>query len=114
MGDPGSIRFFHANPAQSEVLQRTTLDAAGLQGGETVFDLYCGTGTIALFMSDHCRRVAGFEMEPSSIADAGKNAEFNGVVNCRFVHMDLKHLAHFADEAPAFVITDPPRACMHP
>jgi len=106
--------FFQTNTAQAEVLYRTTLDAAGLQGGETVFDLYCGTGTIALFMSDHCRRVIGFEMEPSSIADAGKNAEFNGVGNCSFVHMDLKHLDHVADEAPDVVITDPPRAGMHP
>ena len=106
--------FFQTNTAQAEVLYRTTLEAAGLQGGETVFDLYCGTGTISLFVSDHCRRVIGFEMEPSSIADAGKNAEFNGVGNCRFVHMDLKHLDHVADEAPDVVITDPPRAGMHP
>lgn len=107
--------FFQTNTEQAERLYEATLDAAGLTGEETVYDLFCGTGTISLFAASRCRHVTGFEVESSSIADARKNAAENGVSNADFVHLDMKNFRSWSAAAPPHVvITDPPRAGMHP
>jgi 23S rRNA (uracil1939-C5)-methyltransferase len=110
--------FFQTNSLQAERLYETALRMAALAPGDAAFDLYCGTGTIALYVASACARVVGFELEESAVADATKNAERNGVGNCRFVQTDLKHLGQAMREMgeaarPDVVITDPPRAGMH-
>ena len=110
--------FFQTNTPQAERLYQTALDFAGLMPGDVAHDLFCGTGTIALYLARACRRVYGFELEESAVRDARANAELNGVTNCEFRHVDMKHLgATLADLGPEakadVVVTDPPRAGMH-
>ncbi|MBO6514947.1 MAG: 23S rRNA (uracil(1939)-C(5))-methyltransferase RlmD [Bacteroidia bacterium] len=109
--------FFQTNPTQAEVLYRTALDFAGLTGEENVYDLYCGTGTISLFLARNAKSVVGIESVPQAIEDANENARANGINNCRFVVGDMKD--ELNDEftttygKPDVVVTDPPRAGMH-
>lgn len=76
--------FFQVNPEQTEKLYAKALEYAGLTGRETVWDLYCGTGTISLFLAQHALRVYGVEIVPQAIEDAKKNAEENGIENAHF------------------------------
>lgn len=111
--------FFQTNTVQAEKLYNEILTAARLTGTETVYDLFCGTGSIALFAAKHCGRVLGIELVESAVADAQKNASEHGAGNCTFRQMDLMHFGNLRTELEAFglphvVITDPPRAGMHP
>ena len=111
--------FFQTNTAQAEVLYNEIIKQAAFQGSETVYDLFCGTGSIALFAAKHCDNVLGIELVESAVADAQKNADAQGVQNCTFRQMDLMHFGKIREELEAFglpdvVITDPPRAGMHP
>ena len=111
--------FFQTNSSQAEVLYHTILEVAGLRAEDTVYDLYCGTGTITLYMAKYCRQVVGLEVVESSISDARSNAEFNGISNAAFFQVDLKDFHGMLDlldsfESPGVIITDPPRAGMHP
>jgi 23S rRNA (uracil1939-C5)-methyltransferase len=105
--------FFQTNTLQAERLYDLVRAAAALQRDDVALDLYCGTGTISLYLARDCARVIGYEQEASSVADAQANAQRNGVTNCTFVQMDLKHFAKAGSERPSVVITDPPRAGMH-
>jgi len=111
--------FFQTNSRQAEVLYNAILDVAGLEANDTVYDLYCGTGTITLYMAKHCRSGVGLEVVESSINDARSNAALNGVENAAFYQVDLKDFHAILDKleshgAPGVIITDPPRAGMHP
>ncbi len=112
--------FFQTNPCAAEMLYETVRDFGEFSGGETVWDLYCGTGSIALFIANRVRRVIGFEVVGEAIADAYRNCELNGIDNCRFFLGDLKDEIVGAQgkagcgDPPDVVITDPPRAGMHP
>ncbi|MCU0858894.1 MAG: 23S rRNA (uracil(1939)-C(5))-methyltransferase RlmD [Pontiellaceae bacterium] len=111
--------FFQTNTVQAEKLYNEILSAACFQGSETVYDLFCGTGSIALFASKYCGRILGIELVAAAVADAQKNAEEHGAKNCTFRQMDLMHFGKIRAELEAFglpdaVITDPPRAGMHP
>lgn len=111
--------FFQTNTVQAEKLYNEILTAARFQGSETVYDLFCGTGSIALFAAKHCARVLGIELVEAAVADAQTNAEEHGAKNCTFRQMDLMHFGKIRAELEAFglpdvVITDPPRAGMHP
>jgi 23S rRNA (uracil1939-C5)-methyltransferase len=111
--------FFQTNTAQAEVLYQQILNAAQLKPTDTVYDLFCGTGSITLFASTHCHKVLGIEWVESSVKDAQANAELNNVKNCQFIQLDMKALQSIESEcalfgAPDVVITDPPRAGMHP
>jgi len=111
--------FFQTNTAQAEKLYFQILEIARLKKSEIVYDLYCGTGSIALFASNHCRKVLGIEMVESSVRDARENAKRHNVQNCAFMKLDLKDMKKIREEMRAFghpdvVITDPPRAGMHP
>lgn len=77
--------FYQVNPVQTEVLYSKTLEYAALTGKETVFDLYCGIGTISLFLSAKAGKVYGVEVVEDAISDARKNAELNGVSNTEFI-----------------------------
>ena len=112
--------FFQTNTLGAEKLYELARDFAGLTGAETVFDLYCGAGTIAIFISPQAKQVVGFEIVPQAIHDAGVNCHLNDVDNCTFVLGDLKDelaqtpLLIKRWGRPDVIIVDPPRAGMHP
>ena len=76
--------FYQVNPVQTEKLYSTALEYAGLTGGETVWDLYCGIGTISLFLAQKAKKVYGVEIVPQAIDDARENARINGIENVEF------------------------------
>ncbi|WP_171031618.1 23S rRNA (uracil(1939)-C(5))-methyltransferase RlmD [[Clostridium] hylemonae] len=78
------LSFYQVNPVQTERLYETALEYAGLHGDETVWDLYCGIGTISLFLAQKAKQVYGVEIVPQAIEDAKKNAQINGIENARF------------------------------
>jgi 23S rRNA (uracil1939-C5)-methyltransferase len=90
---------------------------AGLTGQETVYDLYTGTGTIALFLARKCSRVVGLEFVQEAVDDARRNAALNGITNALFLAGDIRGLLspRFIAEhgRPDVVVTDPPRTGMH-
>ena len=112
--------FFQTNPLAAEKLYESIARLAELSGRETVWDLYCGTGSIALFIASQVQRVVGFEVVEEAVADAYKNCQLNGVDNCVFRAGDLKDSIKEARKlallgpAPEVVVTDPPRSGMHP
>ncbi|MBM4287746.1 MAG: 23S rRNA (uracil(1939)-C(5))-methyltransferase RlmD [Deltaproteobacteria bacterium] len=111
--------FFQTNTRAAEALYDAVIRLAELTGGETVWDLYCGAGSIALCLADRARRVVGFELLEAAIQDAYANSRLNGVDNCQFLAGDLKDCLREAitsshHRPPDVVITDPPRAGMHP
>ena len=78
------LSFYQVNPVQTEKLYGTALEYAGLTGEETVWDLYCGIGTISLFLSQKAKQVYGVEIVPQAIEDAKQNAALNGITNAEF------------------------------
>src|SRR5699024_3072322 len=78
------LSFYQVNPVQTEVLYGLACEYAGLTGQETVWDLYCGIGTISLFLAQKAKQVYGVEIIPQAIEDARKNAEINGITNAEF------------------------------
>jgi len=111
--------FFQTNSSQAEVLYKCILDVAGLSEKDTVYDLYCGTGTITLYLAKHCRQIVGLEVVESSINDARSNAVLNGINNAAFYKVDLKDFHALLGslecyDTPGVLITDPPRAGMQP
>jgi len=111
--------FFQTNTAQAEKLYSLILDQAQLKQEDIVYDLFCGTGSIALFASSHCQKVLGVELVESSVNDARENAKRHNVENCEFIQLDLKDIKHIEEDMrefghPDVVITDPPRAGMNP
>ncbi len=78
------LSFYQVNPVQTEKLYSLALEYAGLTGQETVWDLYCGIGTISLFLADKAKQVYGVEIVPQAIEDARENAKRNGIKNAEF------------------------------
>ena len=78
------LSFYQVNPVQTKVLYETALEYAGLTGNETVWDLYCGIGTISLFLAQKAKQVYGVEIVPEAIEDAKQNARLNGIDNVSF------------------------------
>ena len=78
------LSFYQVNPAQTEKLYSLALEYAGLKGDETVWDLYCGIGTISLFLAQCAKKVYGVEIIPQAIRDARENARINGIENAEF------------------------------
>jgi 23S rRNA (uracil1939-C5)-methyltransferase len=110
--------FFQTNTAQAERLYEVAREYADLKDGETVYDLYCGVGTLSLFMSQKAEKVLGIELIDVAVKNAKFNATENQVDNVSFIKGDMKDV--FTEEmvnqfgAPDVLITDPPRAGMHP
>jgi 23S rRNA (uracil1939-C5)-methyltransferase len=105
--------FFQTNPEGAQLLYDKVIEFANFKGDETVYDLYCGAGTIALYISDKVKRVVGFEMIEGALRDAQRNGELNGIENCVFVLGDLKESLSAKWGPPDAMIIDPPRAGMH-
>ncbi len=113
----GVKSFYQTNTEQAFRLYSVVRDFAGLTGGELVYDLYTGTGTIANFVSRYSRRVVGIEYVPEAIEDAKVNSAINGIDNTVFYAGDMKDILTDdfigANGRPDVIITDPPRAGMH-
>src|SRR5699024_2412246 len=78
------LSFYQVNPVQTEKLYGKALEYAGLTGEETVWDLYCGIGTISLFLAQRAKKVYGVEIVPEAIRDAKQNAALNDICNAEF------------------------------
>jgi 23S rRNA (uracil1939-C5)-methyltransferase len=104
--------FFQTNTEMAERLYAVAAEFAGLSGGERVFDLYCGIGTIGLTMASRAGEVWGLEIVPEAIADAERNAKINGIENARFMagsaRTGVRPLVEKAGK-PDLVLLDPPR-----
>ena len=109
--------FFQTNTKQAENLYSIAKDFAGLTGNEIVYDLYCGTGSIGIFVSDKAKKIIGVEVIEDAIEDAKKNAALNNIEHAKFFAGDVIKICN--DEffkthgRPDVVITDPPRVGMH-
>lgn len=117
--------FYQVNPVQTEKLYSLALDYAGLTGKESVWDLYCGIGTISLFLAGKAGKVYGVEIVPQAIEDAKNNAKLNGITNAEFFvgkaeevlpEFYEKNLANAANGVangdmlhPDVIVVDPPR-----
>ncbi len=114
----GPKSFYQTNSAQAFELYKIARDFANFKGDELVYDLYTGAGTIANFIAGNVRNVVGIEYVPTAIEDAKINSEINGIKNTSFFAGDMKDIlnADFISThgKPNVVITDPPRAGMHP
>lgn len=105
--------FYQVNRDGAELLYAKAREAAELRGGETVADLYCGTGTIGLSMAKEAKELCGIEIVPSAVECAIENAKRNGIENARFICGDASSkeviLSAFGGKAPDVVVIDPPR-----
>ena len=110
--------FFQTNTKQGTHLSQAALDGAELTGKEIVYDLYCGTGSISLFLAQKAKEVHGFELITSSVEDATRNAITNLITNVRFHKANLDFFFKKGSRRkklpdPDIIIVDPPRAGMH-
>lgn len=109
--------FFQTNTQQAEKLYSVAKDFAGLTGNEIVYDLYCGTGSIGIFVSKAAKKVIGVEAIDEAIEDAKENAALNNIKHAHFFAGDVIKICNDdffkAHGCPDVVITDPPRAGMH-
>jgi 23S rRNA (uracil1939-C5)-methyltransferase len=108
-----SNSFFQTNTRGAERLYEIVKAFVELTGSETVMDLYCGAGTIPVYLSDSAKKIIGMEISEGTVADAVRNCENNGIKNCQFISGDIReNLSRFSGEVDVMVI-DPPRAGMH-
>jgi 23S rRNA (uracil1939-C5)-methyltransferase len=114
----GPKSFYQTNSIQALRLYEIARDFASFKGDELVYDLYTGAGTIANFIAGHVKEVVGVEYVPTAIEDAKVNSAINNITNTKFYAGDMKDVlvADFVAEhgKPDVIITDPPRAGMHP
>lgn len=113
----GPKSFFQTNTKQAEKLYSITREFAELSGNETVYDLYCGTGSIGIYVSKQAKKIIGVEMIAAAIEDAKENATLNNISHAHFFTGDVIDICHdnfFAQHGhPDVIITDPPRVGMH-
>ncbi len=109
------VSFFQVNPEQTETLYGKVVEYAALSGTETVFDLYCGIGSITLFLAREASQVIGIEWVAEAIADAEENAALNGIDNARFIAGDaaveMPRLAREGVHADVIVVDPPRKGC---
>ncbi|MEG1458154.1 MAG: 23S rRNA (uracil(1939)-C(5))-methyltransferase RlmD [Acetivibrio sp.] len=109
------LSFYQVNPKQTEKLYETALEYADLHGEETVWDIYCGIGTISLFLAQKAKQVYGVEIVPEAICDAKKNAEINHITNATFFTGAAEEVLpkKYAESKGAMgahvIVVDPPR-----
>lgn len=105
--------FFQTNTLGAERLYQKVIEYAELTSSEIVLDLYSGTGTIPILLSNQAKTVIGMEIIESAILDADKNCRANGIINCRFIWGDIRDKLSTMHMKPDVVIMDPPRAGIH-
>ncbi len=111
------LSFYQVNPIQTEALYGKVLEYAQLSGTEVVWDLYCGIGTISLFMAQRAKQVYGVEVVPQAVADAKRNAALNHIANVEFFEGRAEEIlpsyyeSNHPDDAqhPQVIVVDPPR-----
>lgn len=106
------LSFFQVNPVQTEVLYNKALEYADLKGEETVFDAYCGTGTISLFLAKKAKKVYGVEIIEEAIENARENAKNNAIENAEFFVGEAENVIPKIINSgvkPDVVVVDPPR-----
>ena len=104
-----ALSFYQVNPAQTKVLYETALEYAALTGNETVWDLYCGIGTISLFLAQKAKQVYGVEIVPQAVENAKANAKLNNITNAEFF-VGAAEDVYIEKKLPAdVVVVDPPR-----
>lgn len=112
------VSFYQTNAKQAEALYKTAFDMAAVSGSEKVYDLYTGAGTIALYFARFVKEVIGVEYVEQAVLDAAQNAKRNAISNTSFYAGDMAKVLDedFVSEhgKPDLIITDPPRAGMHP
>lgn len=105
--------FFQTNSSLSQRLYQTVRDFASLTGKETILDLYCGIGTVSVYLAGQASRIIGMDISNSAIADARRNCELNGADNCEFLCGDVRMLLSQVTIHVDLLVTDPPRTGMH-
>ena len=107
------LSFYQVNPLQAERLYKMGVEAAEIKEEDIVFDLYCGIGTISLFMSQYAKKVYGIEIVEEAVKMANENAQLNRVDNVEFIAGDVEQilddLLHKQKVVPDIVMVDPPR-----
>jgi len=112
--------FFQTNTKQAQRLYDFVVDFAEFKGDEILYDLYCGAGTISIYLSDKVSKAVGFESVESAVLDARSNCAINGIENCEFVLGDLMNELNETKNIvsqygrPDVIVLDPPRGGMHP
>ena len=110
--------FFQTNTNQCIRLYDLVGTMANIEKGNIVYDLYCGVGSIGIYLAEKAKKIVGIELVEEAIADARMNAKINGMENCEYVAADIKDVftSEFMNKSgmPDIIITDPPRAGMHP
>lgn len=109
-----AFSFFQTNSLGAERLYSIVRDLAGSNQNQVIFDLYCGTGTIAQIMAPTARKVIGIEIVPEAVEAARQNATLNGLDNCHFITGDVLEKLDELRDKPDLVILDPPRSGVHP
>ncbi len=106
--------FFQTNPRGAELLYGKVREYVGDTRGQTVYDLYCGTGTIAQLTAAVADRVYGVELVPEAVEAARLNARANGIGNCEFIAGDVLKVIDSLERRPDLIVLDPPRDGLHP
>lgn len=102
--------FFQVNSLQTVNLYNLILEKCGLNGKENVYDLYCGTGTIGLYLSRFCKKVTGIEINKEASLDALENVKINDTKNCEFYNGDVSDFIKTRNESVDVIVVDPPRS----
>ena len=107
------LSFYQVNPIQAEKLYTIGVESANVTKEDTVFDLYCGIGTISLFMAKYAKKVYGIEIVKQAVEDAAQNAKMNSIENAEFIAGDVEEvlddLINNKKIIPDIVMVDPPR-----
>jgi 23S rRNA (uracil-5-)-methyltransferase RumA len=106
--------FFQTNSVGAEVLYSVVRDFAGQSNDKTIFDLYCGTGTITQLLSPNANKVIGIELVEEAVDAAKVNAELNNITNCEFIAGDVLNMVDKLEDKPDTIILDPPREGINP
>lgn len=106
--------FFQTNSKGAERLYSRVLEFLGDVSNKTVFDLYCGTGTIGQLVSKKAKKVIGIELIEEAVEAAKENTKLNGISNCEFIAGDVAKVIKEVKEKPDVIILDPPRPGVHP
>ena len=107
------LSFYQVNPVQAEKLYTIGVESANITKEDIVFDLYCGIGTISLFMAKYAKKVYGIEIVKQAVEDAIENARMNNIKNTEFIAGDVEEvlddLINNKKIIPSIVMVDPPR-----